>query len=312
MANPVTLQEFAYLLDKNIDEVLKDYLDPVKMVSKQLFGQKTTNRLFLQSASVGSYPDIPEFNGKVEYQGIAPGFQTRVETREFAGGLIIERRLIDTAEHDEMRDRQESMARALQRTKEKRAANVLNYAFSASWEFMTNDEGVALCGAHTTKSGVPTTTGFSNYGSSALSKTSILATAVAMMKLKDDIGEYFDIIPDTIIVPVALYDAACEAVGYDPRSGAESKLDPTSANNAINPAYGRFKVVPWIYLDQNSTTSWFMVDSRMMKKFATWVDRIAQEKHTIMDYETMSIKQIIYSSFAVYWKDWRFIYGHSV
>lgn len=308
----ITLQEFAKLLDRNLTKILVDYLSPARMVSQRLFTTMSTNRLTDEFMSVGNVPDIPKFSGKVEYVGISPGFWTKIENTEFAGGLQIERRLIDVEDHRIMKTRQERLADALRRTKEKKAANVFNYAFSTAWEFMANEEGVALCGNHTTKSGVPTTTGFTNFGTSALSKTAVAATRVAMMKFKDDIGEYIDNVPDLLIVPVSLYDAACEIVGYDPRSGASSQLDPTSANNAINVLWKGFEVIPWVYLDSFSTTNWFMVSSNYMKDFLIWVDRIKQESHTIIDYETMSIKQLVYSSFGCGFLDWRWIFGHVV
>lgn len=312
MANPITLNEFAMLLDRNLTKVLSDYLSPTKLVYPQLFSRMTTNRLTEKFFTVGDVPDIPAFTGKVEYVGVAPGYWTNIENLEFAGGLQIERRLIDTEQFRVMVQKQNGLARALQRTKEKKAANLFNYAFSTAWEFMANEEGAAMCGSHSTKAGVPTTTGFTNYGTSSLSKTSVAATRIAMMKLKNDIGEYFDVQPDTLIVPVSLADTAYEITGYDPRSGASSELDPTSAQHAINVLWKGFKVIPWIYLDSFSTTNWFMADSRYMKDFLLWIDRISEESHTIVDYETFTIKQIVYSSFGCGFIDWRFIYGHVV
>lgn len=308
----ITLQEYAKLLDRNLTKVLSDYLAPAKMVSNRLFSVIPTDRLTEEFLTIGDVPDIPKFSGKVEYLGVAPGFWTKIENTEFAGGLQVERRLIDTEQFRVIETKQKRLADALRRTKEKKAANVLNYAFSTAWEFMANEEGIALCGNHTTKAGVPTTTGFTNFGTSPLSKTAVAATRVAMMKFKNDIGEYIDNVPDLLIVPVSLYDLACEIVGYDPRSGASSQLDPTSANNAINVLWKGFEVIPWVYLDSFSTTNWFMANSTYLKDFFIWVDRIKEESHTIIDYETMTIKQIIYSSFGCGWIDWRGIFGHIV
>jgi len=312
MADLITLQNFAKLLDRNLTKVLEDYLSPTKLVAPQLFGVDKTNRLAEEYWDVGSLPDIPKFDGKLEYISPAPGFWTRIETQEFAAGVMIERRLIDTKQFRVMENFQQALGRSLARTKEKRAANIFNYAFSAAWEFMQNEEGVALCGNHSTKSGVSTASGFTNYGTSALSKTSLAAARVTMMKFKDDVGNPIDVMPDTLVVPVSLYDAALEITGYDPRSGAESELDPTTANHAINVLYKAFKVIPWVYLDQVSTTNWFLIDSRYFKQFVIWLDRIKEEHATITDFETFSIKHSVYSSFGCGWINWRGIFGSIV
>jgi len=312
MADIITLQNFARLLDRNLTKVLEDYLSPTKLVAPQLFGTDKTTRLGEEYWEVGSVPDIPKFDGRLQYISVSPGYYTKIETQEFAAGIMIERRLIDTKQFRVMNNLQNGLARSLARVKEKKAANILNYAFSAAWEFMSNEEGVALCAAHSTKSGVPTTTGFTNYGTSALSKTSLAAARVAMMKFKDDIGEFFDVTPDTLIVPVALYDTALEITGYDPRSGAESEKDPTTNYNTINVLYKQFKVIPWIYLDTVSTTNWFLADSRYLKQFIIWLDRIKKEPNTITDFETFSIKHSLYSSFGCGWINWRGLYGSIV
>ena len=204
--------------------------------------------------------------------------------------------------------------RSYGRVKEKAAANLFNRAFASTWDYMKNEEGVALCStAHTTKSGASTSTGFSNAGTSALSKTSIMATAILFRKFRDDIGEYFDSEPDTILVPESLYYTACEAVGYDPKTGASSDRDPDSAHyGKINAVYKGFKVIAWRRLDDTSTKNWFMLDSQLTKKFVKWIDRVKPEADTIVDFETKAIKQSIYGRFGTGWRNWRGIYGHSV
>ncbi len=309
MANPIQLQQFAYLLDRNFAKILEGHLRPLETTYQQIYNIETTNRLAEEYGAVGDVPDIPAFPGKVEYLTMNPDFKTRIETREFSGGLLIERRLLDTKQFRVMDNLQNNLARALARTKDKKATNLFNDAFSASWEFMSNDEGVALCGSHSTKAGIPTTTGFSNAGSSAPSKVAIQATRLLMRRFKTDIGEYFACNPDTIICSEDYYDQICEAVGYDPRSGATSSLDPTTANNSINVIYKAFKVIPLPYLDSNK---WFMIDSSYAKQFLVWLDRIKEEHYSIVDHETQSIKQIIYSSIGCGWINWRPIYGHVV
>jgi hypothetical protein len=55
-----------------------------------------------------------------------------------------------------------------------------------------------------------------------------------------------------------------------------------------------------------------MVNVDQMKKFLLWIDRISQETDTIIDFETKAVKHSIYSRWGYGFKDWRWIYGHSV
>jgi phage major head subunit gpT-like protein len=199
------------------------------------------------------------------------------------------------------------------RVQEKIGVRPFANAFSAAFDYMTSEEGVALCSSsHTTKSGTSTASGFSNAGSSAISKTSIAATRILMRKFRNDISERIEINPDTILVPDNLYDTACEAVGYDPRSGANSERDPDSAHyGKINIARG-IKVIPYLRLDDYDTNNWFMLDSAKMKEYLVWINRIKPEFQMQTDFETFTIKNSIYFRVANGFLDWRFCYGHNV
>lgn len=248
--NPLALEQFARLAVKNLDKVMENELPAYQEMIGTLFGTAPLDKAFYEAYGVGSVPDIPVFTGKLDFLDIAPDYYTRIEPKEYAGAIQIQKKFIEDKQYPVLDNRVQGMVRAYGRTKEKTAAKFAGYAFSASWDFMTNEEGVALCSAsHTTKSGVSTASGFSNYGTSALSKTSVAATRILFRKFRDDIGELYDSEPDTLLVPEALYDTACEIVGVG-KNGATSMLDSASANNTINTLYKGFKVIPWRRLDE--------------------------------------------------------------
>jgi hypothetical protein len=311
MGNPLTLLQFARLADKRLDDVIEDYLSPTKSMIPKVFGTKPLDKAFWEGYSIGSVPDIPAFNGKLDFLGIAPGYYTRIEPGEFAAGIQLERKLRDDKQYEVLDDLQAGLGTALNRTREKQAVGAFTGAFSTAWSYMTNEEAVALCGSHSTKSGASTTTGFSNTGTSAASKTTIAATRILMKKFRNDIGDFFDEgEPDAIVCPESLVDTISEALGT---SGyASSQLDPDSANHKINTQYGRYEIIPWVRLDDNSTKNWFMVNKSMMKKFLIWIDRIKGEPSTQVDFHTFAILQSIYARFGWGWRDWRWLYGQNV
>ena len=310
----IALEQFARLADRRLDDVMENYLKPYQEMIGTIFGMMPLDKAFAELYDVGQVPDIPVFTGKLDYLGVSPGYFTQIEPKEYAAGIQLQRKFKDDKQYSVFDDLQAGMMRSYGRVKEKAAANVFNRAFASTWDYMKNEEGVALCStAHTTKSGASTSTGFSNAGTSALSKTSIMATAILFRKFRDDIGEYFDSEPDTIVVPESLYYTACEAVGYDPKTGASSDRDPDTAHyGKINAVYKGFKVIAWRRLDDTSTKNWFMLDSQLTKKFVKWIDRIKPESNTKIDFETFAVKQSIYGRFGTGWRNWRSCYGHSV
>jgi phage major head subunit gpT-like protein len=311
MGNPLTSSQFMRLLDDRLRKVYVDSFKELPSMVDQLFGTIKSDKAWEEFYGVGAVPDIPAFNGLLEYLSVAPQYYTRIEPKEFAGGIQIERKLLDDDRYDVIKSRQNGLVESLHRVKEKYGAQAFGYAFSAAMTFATSEEGVALCSSsHTTKSGAATTTGFSNAGSTALSKTAIGATRILMRRFKNETGQRIVIEPDTLIVPDSLYDTACEAVGSS--GAASSSLDPDSGNNKINAQFGRFKIVSYPRLDDIDTNNWYMVDSKQMKNYLIWIDRIAPDVMTEKDFESLMFKQAIYARFGYGYTDWRFIYGQNV
>ena len=312
MPNPIASAQFTRLLDKRMRKVFEDKFKEISSMVPSLYNVMNTDGAFEEFFEVGSLPDIPEFNGKITYLPIAPGYYNKIEPKEFAGGVMFERKLLDDKKYPVMDNRVGMLGGAAARVQEKYGVRPFANAFSAAFDFQTSEEGVALCStAHTTKSGTSTSTGFSNAGTSALSKTSIAATRVLMRRFRNDISERIDINPDTLIVPDSLYDAACEATGYDPRSGADSQLDPDSSSFKVNVARG-FKVIPYLRLDDYDTNNWFMTDMSKQKQYLLWINRIKPEFKMTVDFDALTIKNSVYFRIANGFLDWRWVFGQNV
>lgn len=315
MANPMNSAQFMRLLDDRIRIVYKDKYSFLKSMIDRFFGVISSDKAWEEFFGIGAVPDIVPFNGKLEYFTVAPDFYTRIEPKEFAGAIAVERSLLDNDRYGVIKTRQEGLVDSEVRVREKYGVQPFAYAFSSAYTFMAeNEEGVSLCSSsHTTKADVSTSTGFDNSGTSALNKTNIAATRILMRQFRSNIGERCgNIEPDTIIVPDNLYAAACEALGYDADTGAVSALDPDSANNKINSQYKRFTVVPHPLLDDYDTNNWFMADSKLMKQYLLWINRIAPEIETTRDFETKQFKQSLYTVWGWGHTDWRWVYGHAV
>ena len=306
MGSPLDPAQFVRLLDERLRAVSENKYKDLKSMIPVLFNMIPTDSAWEEFYSVGAMPDIPEFNGKLSYLGLAPGFTTRIEHKEYAAGVQTERKLIDDKKYAVLDNRASGLMESAHRTREKKGVRAFSNAFSTAFDYMESEEGVALCSSsHTTKAGTPTTNGFDNAGSTALSKTSLAATRLLMRQFRNDISERIDVGDDlAIILPDNLADTAYEIVGT-PAGYDTAALDK-------NMDAGRYDVIPYMRLDDYDTNNWFMVWKSQMKKDLLWMDRIAPELKNTVDYETYMIKHAIYFRCSYGFIDWRWIYGHSV
>ena len=306
MVSPLNSDAFVKLLKKDMDEVSEKRYNDLPMQGKELYKNVTMTKEEYEAYSVSGLPDIPEFDGKLSYYGQAPGYWTKIEPKEFGMGVITLRKFIDDNQWPVLRDHATSLVDSMGRTQEKYRARPFNYAFSTAFDFMSSEEGVCLSSdSHLTKSGTSTTYGFDNKGTSAMSKTSVAATWLAMRQFRDPISERIEMSDNFMIIcPDALGDSAEEIVG------TVKGLDDAHGN--INPQYGRYRVMRYMRLDDYDANNWHMVNVDLMKKYLIWASRIPYETDTIVDFETKAVKHSIYSRWGYGWLDWRFIYSHQV
>lgn len=306
MGSPLDSSQFVRLLDNRLREVSENKYNDLPSMIETLFRIIDSESAWEEFYQIGSLPDIPEFNGKLSYLGIAPGYHTKIEHKEYAAGIQTERKLIDDKKYSVLDARAEALMGSAHRTREKQAARPFNYAFSTAFDYMNSEEGVALCSnSHTTKSGTSTSSGFDNLATTALSKTQVSTIRLAMRLFRNDISERIDVGDDlALIVPDALADTAMEIT--------QTPKGLYTAEHTKNMSAGRYEVIPYIRLDDYDTSNWFMVWKSQMKKDLLWMNRIMPELKNTVDYETYMMKHAIYFRNSWGWIDWRWIYGNQV
>jgi len=307
MGSPITKAEFVRLLDLRLRTVGEDTYKDLATMIPTLYNMLPSDSAWEEFYSVSGYPDIPDFTGKLTYLGAFPGFHTKIEPKEYAAGAATERAFLDDKKYAVLDNRAASLMESAHRTREKKGVRPLAYAFSTGFDYQASEEGVALCSSsHTTKAtGVSTTSGFDNAGSSALNKTSVAATRLAMRRFKNDIGERIEMGDDlALVVPDSLADTAEVIVG------TPKGLDVSYDNK--NPQHGRHNVIPYLRLDDYDATNWFMVWMSQMKKDLIHIDRILPDINNTVDFETYQVKSSVYFRMANGFIGWRWIYGHEV
>lgn len=303
---PLDSMQFVRLLDERLREVAENKYADLSKMREMLYRMIPSDSAWEEFYEVGSLQDIPEFNGKLTYLGIAPGYHRRIEHKEFAAAVATERKLVDDKKYSVLENKAGGLMESADRTMEKYAAGTFNNAFSTAFDFMTSEEGVALCSnSHTTKSGTSTSSGFDNLNTGALNKTNLAASRLQMRLFRNNISERISIGDDlALILPDALVDTADEIVG--------TPKGLYTTEHTKNVANGRYEVIPYMRLDDNDTNNWFLVWKSQMKKDLVWMDRIKPEVKTTVDYETYQTKSAIYFRFSYGNLDWRWILGHQV
>lgn len=249
-----------------------------------------------------------EDSGRVQYDEIAKGYEVTFAHKQFAKGFIVERKLIDDNRLPEVFNQASSLGDSAFRMREKAGAQIFTNAFSAATSQTLDDWGtdaigadsVALCSTAHKRSPSDSTTQ-TNEGVLALTKDNLSTTRQLHMALEDMHGDVMNVMPDEILVPPELEDAALTIV--------RSQMDPTSANNAINPQAGRFRVIAWHYL--TDANAWFTIDSALRRQNLPWYDRIPLEFGREGDFDTFQQKFRSYMRFTLGWRDWRWVYGQN-
>ena len=296
---------FRRLVEGQVQNVYRQAWKDIPSYRDRLFRVLTSDKAYEDWDSIGAVPDVPPFSGRINFLPVSPGFYTKIEHKEYAAGLMFQRRILDDEQYGVLTDRSAWLMEASRRTQIKAEMKPFNYAFSASWDFMTSEEGVALCGQHLTKSGVSTSVGFNNVGTSALSKTSVAAARIKMRQIRNDIGERIDVGDDLmLIVPDNLNEEAYEIV-KTPKS-----MDTAEGN--VNFQYNRYQLQVLPRLDDYSAVNWFLAWTSQMKKDHMWYDRIKPEPKTTWDFDAYVLKLAIYFRFSNGFRDWRWLQGFNV
>lgn len=227
------------------------------------------------------------------------GFTASYIHDEFVVQFQIERKLRDDDQYGVMGERARKLGISATQKMEIDAASVFNNAFSTAAGHLGPD-GKPLCS--TTHPRNPNKGGsLVNAGTYALTKGNIGLVRTAMMEFVDDAGNKLGVTPDTLLVPPALEDTALEI--------ARSSQDPESANNAINPQAGRYRVIPWHFLTDSD--NWFLIDSVWMRESLKWYERSMLEITVVGESTTESVFEA-YMRYSFGFDDWRWVFGNNV
>lgn len=291
-------ENFGYLLDPGLRKIFMDEYNAPEGQRENLYGIEKSNKAVEYDLGIGGTGDLIEFDGTIAYDDFKQQYRTSYSHKEWCKGMKIERKLVDDDLYSIINKRPASLAVVAKRTMEKQSAGIFNNAFNSS--LFAGGDGLSLCNSAHTFVGLTQTN--SNSGTTALSATAVEATRLLMRSFVDETGNLLISRADTLLVPPALEETAWEIVN------AQGKLD--TADNNPNFSKGKYKIISWDWLTDSN--NWFVMDSRMMKMYLKWFQRIPTEFNKDKDFDTYLSKWSVYSRYSFGFSDWPWIYGQNV
>jgi phage major head subunit gpT-like protein len=302
MATPITSNQITNLTSTQV-QLRAVFFDQLQAVNEpgsdlmQFFKTGSSRRATEYSQGVGGFGDIPEYQGTLQYSDFELLYRKTYTHVEYAQGVAVTRKALDDDGYGVLAQRARLLGIAFNRSVYKNAASVFNSATSTAAAYVGGD-GKALVADDHPRSSTDATTQ-DNKGTTALSVDSLIAAEIAMMGFTDSEGNPSNIMPDTLVVPLALKHTAETIIGSTNKSG--------TANNDKNTLSGYNLVVSRYLTDANN---WFLIDSTMAREYLNWYWHTMPEftESPDSDYNLVA-KYRGYMRYSFGFDNWQWIYG---
>jgi hypothetical protein len=265
----------------------------------ELFDKETSDKKYeerTQIVGLGLAP-VKSEGSPVAYDTMQQGYVQRLTNIAYALGFIVTHEEIEDNLYMEVaKARTEQLAFSMRQTKEILGASVYNNAFSGSY---TGADGVSLLStSHPTVSGNQSNT-FTV--AAQLSEAALESMYINIGKAVNDRGFKIKLLPESLVIPVALYPTACRIL--------ESTLQNDSANNAINFLKASKAFPKGVIVNHYLTADhvWFIRTNAPQGLIYQEREKIAVTQDN--DFDTENAKYKAYERYAFGWVDWRSLFG---
>lgn len=292
-----TRSNFGDLLEPGFAEIYNDAYKENERIYTQLFHVKNSQKQDERESGVTGFGLLTQKaeNAPIDYEDPIQMYDVLYTHLTYAKGFKISKELYDDDQYNVMNSKPEQLGKSARRTEEVSAANVLNRAFNTSY---VGGDGVPLASTiHPRSDGGSSQSNASATGLT-FNETNYETGKIAMMRQLDDKGMKIDVKPMKLIIPIELQKQANIVFNSNLRSG--------TADNDMNPYKGEVTVMPWIFMDRN-TTAWFLVDTTQHKLTWFWREKAGFKQDTAFETDAALFK--VRERFSNGFSDWRGIWG---
>lgn len=290
----------SYAVDEAVTEIAYAELAEQEMLMPKLFGMKVSSGKQEVRASMGELGLFAQKNegASMNVDNANQQFKQTFIHNSYAKAIEFSRELEDDQDWGVVEDYAMQLGQKAAETMENSASTVFNDAFAGA--SYTCEDGLSLCNdAH-----VNAQSGNSqdNNGTNSLTHAGAKTTRTAMRKFKGyEADQKIMVNPDELLVPIDLEE--------DGWTLLESNLIPGSQNNDANIFRGRYTLYVWEWL--TDTNAWFMMDSRLRRRYLQWYQRIALEIMSDASFSQGVRKVGAYMRYSLGPSNWRFLYGNN-
>lgn len=264
-----------------------------------IFDVQKSSKLTETYIELGDIGSMNTFSGDLEYDDISEGYKMTITQQEYAKGIKIQRKFVETDQLDVVKQLPKMLGLAGRRRMATDVFALFNNAFNTSY---TTIDGLQLCSsAHTSnQDGVSTTQ--SNRATTAASAAQLEVIRQAMKEFMTNRDNLFESNPDMIVCGHGLEETFYEVIK------SSGKVD--TANNNRNFHMGKYKLLVSDWLDD--ANDWFVIDSELMKIFNVWNNVVPLEFGQAKDFDGFHAKYAAYMFYGFGSRDWRWVYGSEV
>lgn len=288
---------FGDLLEPGFVEIYNDSYKETERLFSQVLRVKSSSKQDERESAVTGFGLLVEKaeNAPISYEDPIQMYDVLYTHSTFAKGFKISKELYDDDQYNVMNSKPEQLGRAARRTEELAGAQVFNRAFNTSYQ---GGDAVPLVSTVHPRADGGTSQSNASATGITLTESNYETGKIAMRRQLDDKGMKIDVRPRKLLIPIELEKSANIIFNSNLRSG--------TADNDYNPYKGEVSVVPWIYMDRN-TTHWFLIDPDQHK--VTWFWREKASFKQDESFETDAALFKVRERFSTGFSDWRGVWG---
>jgi hypothetical protein len=284
--------QFTNIIKPGIFKIFVNYFNDLPRESLvgamyRLEQSERSQETYLEIEDIGN---VPVFTGDLTYTKFQEGYNKILVPNEYAMGMKLQRRLFDDDLYqviDQMVGNMGTVARY--RMEVDAIGPFINFTNTTYTVF----DGLSLGNSAHTFNSVSTTQ--SNLGTTPFAYAALDAAVIAMRRFTDSQNRsIFTMSPDMLFGPVDLESQFREVI--------DSKFKPGTQLNNISAYNDTFTIRTSPLF--SSTTNWFLIDSKKMKQFNIWQQRIPLELKNTGDFDSYAKKYALYMRYVnspVHW-----------
>lgn len=282
---------FQKLLEPGLRKVFFEAYDEIPEQYPRYYNVNNSKKAKETDQHVSGLAIVQPFTGVVQYDDLMLGDSVEYTHAEWAGGMQVERKLVDDEQYNVIENRAKALAHDTRAAVEEQAAKTLNDGFTVN-----GYDGVPLFANNHPLRKAGTNTG-DNLTTGPLTDANLKNARILMRQTVDDAGRKAQFVGNNLIVPVELEYTALEITQSTQKAG--------TADNDINTLRGRVDVTVLDYL--TSPTAWFLQDRQRHQLNFFW--RVKPEYKGEENFDTLVAKYRVYFRFSRGYSDWRGIVG---